>query len=209
MNDVSLNPMAINISQTEAFIIGFATSAAPGRNRWTELAVYSLPDASGRAFLSEITGRSSLPGEATRRKRVYVGTIERALEFFDDDSDLAESVRISARDWHDRNADRVKADVLAQREAERASREARKPPAAGYQGTTLLQLVSWLYGDAQAGKAARLAEDFGVPRRTVAHALDQEQAGEGLTGWAKAFVSAMRWFDRDGWQAAREAADVG
>lgn len=190
--------------------IAFVSTQRRGQPRWTELAIVYAPQADGRCFWSQISGLSTMQGEATRQRAVYVGTIERALELFDQDSDATQALRVQALDWQDRNPERAKTDVLTLRAVEGIAPNgplatANQPD--GYQGSTLLQAVHWLYGSAQAGMAQRLADDFGVPRRTVAHALDQEQSGQALTGWTKAFISSLRFFNRAAFHMSREGGD--
>jgi hypothetical protein len=191
-------PTAITPSPGE--IIASVSTRQRGKPRWTELTIAYAPAADQRCFIAEVAGHSTMQGETTKRRSVRVSSVERALELFDQDSDATQNVRVEALDWWDRNGERVKADVLRLRQIERGE--------FGYQGTTLLQAIAWLYGDAQAGKAQRLADDFGVPRRTVAHALDQEQSGQPLTGWQKAFISSLRYFDRDAFQKDRANAQT-
>ena len=198
-------PDAAAVDLTGAECIAFTSTAERGKPRWTELSIHYKPHPSGVRFHAEVTGRSTMRGEHTKRRAVYVGSLARALQHFDQDSDATNALRIQALDWEDRNRERIAGDVEALRELERGQVPGGFVDVTerGYKGSTLLQAVSWLYGDAQAGKAQRLAEDFGVPRRTVSHALDQEAAGHGLTGWAKAFVSALAFFDRAAWAASK------
>lgn len=192
-----VNAAEVNIAEGET--VAFVSTKREGADRWTELLVTYLPDASGRCFVADIVGQSTRPGDVIRRKRIYVGSLARALRHFETDSDATDSIIAQAEDWEERNRERIKADILKQRQLEKA------PASQPYLGSTLLGAVQWLYGSAQAGMAQRLADDFGVPRRTVADALDKEQGGQALSGWAKAFVSAMRYFDRAAFHAAKGA----
>lgn len=203
MNYQPMNPLDVDTTRAER--IAFASTSRPTADRWTELAVYYLPDPCGRAFLAEIVGKSSRAGEATRRRAVYVGTLDRALGFFDD-GDLADAVRLEANDWADRNSFRVQNDIEQLRADEKAQRAGRRADSIGTTATTLTGALDWLYGASATGKPAKVQEDFGVPRRTVAHALDQEGQGQAMSGWAKAFVAALRFFDREAFWAAKGGA---
>lgn len=196
------NPLEIDVSGAD--VVAFVSSDRPGVQQWTELAIFYLPGADGRCFVARTEGLSRVEGQTTRRRAIYVGSMDRALGFFDA-GDLANSVYIQAGDWLERNGHSIGNDIAAAQAAERGRKVHAGAPR-GYTGSTLLGAVAWLYGDAQAGKAARLAEDFGVPRRTVAHALDQEQGGSDLTGWSRAFVSALMHFDRDAFHAMKGGA---
>lgn len=99
-NDVEPNDIDLKAARAER--IAFATSAEPGRARWTELAVYYLhePPRSGRRWLSESIGRSTLSGETDRMRRLNVGSLDRALNLFTD-SDMGVVVSEQARDWEE------------------------------------------------------------------------------------------------------------
>lgn len=126
-----MNPNDIDL--TQAIRIGFASSIAEGRPRWTEIAVWFLTDPQmwRRPWLAEVIGRSSVPGERDKRQVLSAGSLERAIKLFDD-SDLARFVVIQAQQWRDENPHRVrripegetKSTVLArqllQEEAERS-----------------------------------------------------------------------------------------
>lgn len=177
-------------------VVATASSAKPGRRAWTELAIYFRRDPdTGRNFIAEVRGRyrdeEGKQGRDTT-KRAYVGTIGRALEFFDDSS-LTDSLAVSARDWVDRNSHR-----LAKPNGISRQNPARETPAGGYAGGNgLAGALSWLYEGEPGDLSKRLAADFGVPDRTVRDALKREAQGEKLTGWLLAFLAALSAFDRD------------
>jgi hypothetical protein len=197
-----MNPMKIDIAQAENIAFVSTRRGDPGGppQRWTELAIFYLPDASGRCFIAQVDGVSEFRGEGRRRKRAYVGTVAAAMQLFDEDSDATATVWTMAKDWLDRNPERAKQDVLRLRQLERQ-------PLGGLSFTGqggLAGALRWLYPDleTESQQSNALERDFGIPARTVRHAL---RAGE-LTGWAKGFVSSLLFFDRDRFQAARGRA---
>lgn len=196
-----------DIDTSAGELVAFVSTERPDASRWTELSVIYLPEASGRCFVAEVTGRSRVDGEAVRRRPIYVGSLERALKLFDEDSEATHALRLAAEDWMERNADRPKQDVLRLRQAERGDAPAGTEGFSGQDG--LDGALSWLYPDGpSAGRAQRLETDFGVPRRTVDNALSQEGKGEQLTGWARAFLSALRWFDRAAFHRSKGETDA-
>jgi hypothetical protein len=193
MNDQPLNATKVDTSQ--GTVIAFASTEAPGKRQWTELVVYWLPCPDGRQFLADIVGKSTVKGHSTLRRPIYVRDLERALQHFDD-SDLGESVRIQARDWLDQNQDRV-----------RDARTLLGAPIVGFTGNGLGEALRWLYGEiSEGGASMRLSIDFHIPDRTVRDALKKEGEGKQLTGWARAFLKALRHFDRAGIALVGEAA---
>jgi hypothetical protein len=83
-----------------AELIASVSSHEPGRDRWTELKVWycRTPPSKGRPWLAESIGRSVVPGETDRIRRLNVGSLERALKLFTD-SDLGVIVSELAREW--------------------------------------------------------------------------------------------------------------
>lgn len=84
--------------------IAAASSKGDGRPRWTEIYVYRLPAeqlarlGTKREFVAEVMGKSNLPGERTKRRRIAAGTLERALDWIDD-TDLGAAAKAGAREW--------------------------------------------------------------------------------------------------------------
>lgn len=200
------DPMRLDLAGGET--VAMVSTRREGAPRWSELEVWFLPDVSGRCFVAESRGCSSIPGEVTKRQRIYVGTLDRALRMFDE-SDAGENVRLMAEDWLERNPGRVA-------EALKALRRFRGAPggAQGYDGAGGLSgALAWLYQppgvELTEGRLSEaVAQDFGVPSRTVRHALGMERDGKPLTGWAGAFVRALRWFDRDAFRKSKERTDA-
>lgn len=194
-----LNPLELNIEEAENIAFVSTRRGDPGgaAQRWTELAVFYLPDASGRCFLAQVDGLSEFPGEGKRRRRIYVGTMPAALKHFDDDSDATDALRTQAEDWLARNGDRTKADVLRLRERER-----RPKGGLGFTGEGgLAGALRWLYPElaTESQLSSALEQDFGVPARTVRDALQNGR----MSGWLKGFVSSLMFFDHDRFLAAK------
>jgi hypothetical protein len=189
-----LNPTDIDVSGAE--IVAFSSSDRPDTRHWTELAVFFRPSADGRLFVARSEGCSRVEGQTTRRRAVYVGTLDRALEFFDD-SELADAVRLQARDWLDRNLKRVATAVSRCRGAP-----------IGFLGQGgLIGALRWLYRDDEGSwnenvLAIALAQDFGVPARTVRESLKNEREGKELPSWCRAFIASLMHFDRAAFHAA-------
>jgi hypothetical protein len=167
------------------------------RDAWTELSIFYRPcPDTGRNFISEVRARYK-SGDGPQRgrdmvRRVYVGSITRALEFFDE-SQLTDSVELQADDWIDRNAKR-----LAQAIADSSQNKPRQAPIEGYAGGNgLTGALSWLYEGESGDLSKRIAADFGVSDRTVRDALKKEQDGQKLSGWVLAFIAALSAFDRN------------
>lgn len=94
-----MRPEDVDLSKGER--IAFASSEADGRDRWTELAVYYFadPPTPKRHWLSQSVGRSVVPGERDKERRLLVGSLERALKLFDEGTDLGVIVCEQAREW--------------------------------------------------------------------------------------------------------------
>lgn len=189
-----INPTDIDVSGAD--VVAFASSDRQGARQWTELGVFFIPSADGRVFLARAEGCSRVEGQTTRRRAVYVGTLDRALEFFDD-SELADAVRLQARDWLDRNLKRV----------EEAVGRCRGAPIGFLGAGGLLGALRWLYRDEEASwnenvLSGALAQDFGVPARTVRDALQKEREGNELPSWCRAFLASLMHFDRAAFHAA-------
>lgn len=206
-----LNPNMIDVSGAE--IVAHVTSDRPGVSHWTELGVFFLPGVDGRVFVARAEGCSRVPGQTTRRRTVYVGTLDRALEFFDD-GDLKDALVIQAKDWDDRNRDwpTKAADAINQLRAEEAGRKVHAGGPKGYVGDgTLIDALRWLYDPIREQIVSdnnlvdAFAGDFGVPARTVRESLKNQKDGKKLPSWAGAFVGSLMHFDRGAFLAMRGA----
>jgi hypothetical protein len=208
------NPLELDTSAGES--VAFVSSDREGVSHWTELEILYLPSADGRCYFAEARGCTRREGQTTRRRAVYVGTIGRALDFYDN-GDLKDGLTIAAKDWLDRNAGRAEADIRKLREAEAGD----QPPAvsgaapAGFLGQGGLKgALRWLYEDQRervvdvrdSNLVDAFAEDFGVPARTVRHSLKQERDGGDLPSWCKAFIASLMHFDREAFRAAKGGA---
>lgn len=73
---------------------------------------------------------------------------------------------------------------------------------------SIREAVTWLYpedGLADAALARLVERDFAVPERTVRNALAAERDGKPVAGvWVAPFLVALRYFDRELWQAGLE-----
>lgn len=158
---------------------------------WTELSLWWTEDEQ-RPFTAVVEGRVGphAPQHYVDRFRSTLhGTLNRALGSFETSNLLYDLVEAIPAD-----ADSVFPDANALRQ--RSARRKR-----GYQGEeTVIGVVRWLYGDGPSSTelARMVAADFGVPFRTAFNGIT---AATGSSGWAKAFVAAMRYFDRGAWKA--------
>ena len=207
-------PNALDVDVTVGIPIAVVSTKRPGAQRWTELRITYIPDASGRAFLAEVIGHSDVGGDVTRRRAIYVGSVGAALKHFDQESDASHAIANQAEDWLDRNGERITGDIRALRSREREMDDAvagarQQRGGLRYTGSTLKGALAFLYGATSEGAAsAQLERDFGVPARTVRDALKKESAGDALSGWVKAFIAAMMHFDRESFLAAKGATDA-
>lgn len=184
-------PDGIDTSKLER--IAFATSRNEEdrmQARWTELAVYHRPG-ERRPFVAESIGRTKVKGEVDFNRQRVGKTVEEVCRLFDN-SRLHDEIVEQVQKWADANN-------LVDRE----------PPSVQFTGDGGLRgALLWLYPaaskDASENELAkRFQYDFGVPMRTVSHALAQEREGQGLPSWCKAFIAALQHFDRDNFYKCR------
>lgn len=156
--------------------------------RWTELSIFFDPN-HRRPFVAQVVGRSIEHGEVDRVRQRRAKTIDQAADLFDA-SDPGEACRKQAQDWED-------ASGLIGKTGE--------PPRIQFDGKRgLLGALTWLYPGVHASKFAdTFADDFGVPARTVRHALMSERNAVGLPSWCLAFLGAMQHFDRESFHEMR------
>lgn len=182
--------------------IAFATSQpagealfpAPGGTRWTELSIAFRPG-ERRPFVAESFGKSTVPGEREFHRQRAGRSIEEVSRLFDN-SRLADAIAEQVDEWSRLNPDKVQ--------------QGQPAPRIAWDGKDGLRgALLWLYADTinaelTTNGLAKLFEfDWGVPGRTVTHALNQERDGEGLPSWCKAFLGALQHFDREAFLAAR------
>lgn len=177
-----MDPMQIDLSR--ALRIGFSSSIADGRSRWTEIAIWYLTDAKHwrRPWVSEVIGRSTVEGERDKRSVVAVGSLERAVKLFDD-SDLARVAILQAEQWREENADRL-----------------RRRPTEDALPTTDAEMLAWLYpGSVLKNWPVLIERDFGTGESTTRAALKNG------TDVKVPLRAVLRWFDREAFQRDREA----
>ena len=162
--------------------IARVSSRAPGEPRWTELAVFHDPGAN-RPWVAVAEGHSTMPGERLKRTSIAAGTLDRALSWF------------SAGEMADSLIHIVRLEVAAQQ------------PRQAFE--TLSDALAWLYPGDLSDRARALAfeRDFGMPERTTRNAMSIEAGRtEGQLGpWVRALLAALRYFDREAWEAGRDA----
>jgi len=167
---------------------------------YTALSLWWIDDESRPWFavVEGLIGPAATPDMVDRFRAVAYGTMARALNSFDPSNlrdDLVDAIPGDAADvYPDSNA------IRAQRARGRR----------GYQGAdeNMEQAVGWLYDEGGEDMlpthlARSLEADFGVPFRTGYNAV----AGGALTGWPKAFIGALRYFDRGAWRQSRREAE--
>lgn len=168
----------------------------PHRDRWTELRIYFTPDLP-QPFVSETLGQTVVPGEELRIRRQPSDTLTEAFKAFEAGSNLTEELRPLAQRWQVRNEKRV-----AQYSIDRSAKR-------GFNGQTFAETLDWLYPDLtkypQRHALLAMEKDFGIPLRTGQQLAKDERDGKGRNAYITAFIKALRWFDRDAWNASREA----
>ncbi len=170
------------------------SSYAEGKRAWTVLGVWWRSDTS-QPFVAVVEGRIAGHQEnhLNRFRATGHGTLLAALREFDQSQlrdELVSKVPADVTE-HYPDADVIRMQAAAKRRAERS-----------YQGPlTIKGVVSWLYGAEYSHNAYAMMveEDFGIKARTVRAALDEDKA----SGWANAFIAAMRHFDRQAWDRQR------
>lgn len=181
--------MELNTENLE--LIGDADNAAPNRRAHTRLSLYYAPDrATGKAFLSRV--QAFYDGEETKSFHVHLGDLDRALAYFKP-SALTDRIKVLADDWWDLNQPRYDSDM----------NEQDLPATFGCGSHRLVEVMAWLYQGEAGDLVEKMAHDFHILPETLRSTIDDETKGRRLPGWAKAFVAAMRYFDRDLWLKQR------
>lgn len=159
---------------------------------YTELSIWWIED-EARPFIAVVeglTGPAAAPHMVDRFRAVAKGTLDAALSWFDP-SNLRDDL----------------ADAIPSYAAERfpdgmAIRASRAREGRFYEGKPVMSdIAAWLYEGEEENPTAlanALERDFGVPMRTAFNALQ----GDNLSGWGKAFIRAMRFFDRKAFHQA-------
>lgn len=157
-----MDVMKVDLAGAE--VIGFASSEGDGADRWTEIRVYYQPDGWPR-FCAETIGRSRIPGEVSRTRRMPGGTLERALKLVDEGTSLGLLAANEARDWRERN---LAPDIRAGQR---------------FEGKTVTEALCWLFPnriDERTGlpRLTDVAAYLGVSRRSIERAIAAEEEGE-------------------------------
>ncbi len=187
--------------------IARVSSHRAGATRWTELAVYYRPG-ENRPFVAVSEGVSTVPGEKLRRQHAAMGTLDRAMNWFEG-SELRDQLADAVDRWvdaHNASQDRVLDKLrvgLAKSNAQRDEVDALRIERPDLPSFTAA--LAWLYpGDDLSERARALAfeRDFGMPERTVRNTLAIEAGRvEGKVGpWVQPMLAALRWFDRAAWE---------
>ena len=171
--------------------IARVTSRESGAARWTELAIYHRPGAN-RPFVAVTEGHSVVAGETLRRQYAAMGTLDRAMNWFDG-SALRDRLAAAVDAW--------------QRRAGTGPTRVGSAPAARPAFATLTEALAWLYpGDlSERNRALALERDFGMPERTTRAtlAIEAGRANGNVGAWVPMLLAALRYFDREAWEAGR------
>lgn len=173
---------------TNARRVAFADTSHLGRPRWTELAVYHVPDArDGKCWIAENVGRTSVEGEDTRRQYLTTFGLERALELFDD-SPIGIAVKAEARDY---------AETQLGAHGHPASRERDPVPAVALENDQ--EALDWLFPSEM--PRSHMARALGLGESTLRKQI-------GGTGVRVALRSLLPFLDREAFLASvTEQAD--
>lgn len=176
--------------------------------RWTELAIY-YRKGMNRPFVPVVEGRSSIRGEKMRFQYAAMGTLERAVNWFQGSHLRDELLAAIPEDWQPQPA----GGELAQDLGEAGPALARadephddEPPF--YRGPDrLTEVLRWLYPHASSDLALATAfeKDFGVPARSARNtlAIEDGRAIGNVGPWLPPFIAAMRFFDKRTWEKRR------
>jgi hypothetical protein len=194
-------------SMTEIARVSSREPVLGKQSRWTELAIYYRAGWT-RPYIAVTEGKSIIPGEKQRFQYAAMGTLERAVNWFEGSRLRDELAAAIPADW----APPAQSPGAAERliSAGLGTPEERAA-AVGYRGDpTLTAALAWLYGDAHSDRAHALAfeRDFGVPERTTRNTLSIEAGRtEGKVGpWLQPFLAALRYFDWQKW--TKDQADA-
>jgi len=182
-----MNPNEIDTSRAER--IGFYSTAGEGKQNWTELAVYFLTEDRWRRrpFLSELVGKSSVPGQVDKVQRVSGGSFDKVIRLFADTPPARVAIE-QGRAWLRENG-RDEVTGL--------------PRSFGLPKTDA-DALAWLYGDADPKTWPRLVEqDFGIGESTTRAALKNG------TPVKLPLIALLRWFDREAFQRDRASREGG
>lgn len=186
--------------ESGAALVASASSRPDDPQEWAEtvsytrLSVWWIED-DARPFIAVVEGLlgpKAAPHMVDRFRAVAKGTLDAALNWFDPSNlrdELADAIPSYAEERFP--------DAMAIRAARARERRFYDGPEA------MRDIAVWLYEDDDADNttlARNVEKDFGVPFRTGYNAIK----GENLSGWGKAFMKAMRFFDRKAFHRARD-----
>lgn len=192
-------------SMTEIARVSSREPVLGKQSRWTELAIYYRAGWS-RPFVAVTLGMSNRPGEDQRFQYAAMGTLERAVNWFQGSHLRDELAASIPADWAPPTTTPSPLDpTITSRLCPKDERQAE----IGYRGEpTLTAALQWLYGEGDTDRAFALKfeRDFAVTERNTRNTLAIEAGRtEGKVGpWLPPFIAALRYFDRHRWQASRE-----
>jgi hypothetical protein len=174
-----------------SLLVAEVSSQREGVDYWTVLRVY-YDDSLNQPYIGEIVGATSDPKGKEYVRRSNGKSIQSILKRFDP-GQLSDELVVKCNAWKDQvAAQRREANLAIQSSV--LSDADQFQTKAGVGGA-----MAWLYPDPSLSgnnRVERFASDFGIPARTVRHTLQSEGSGQPLTGWVKAFLRALRHFDR-------------
>lgn len=185
--DGDMNPNDIDTSRAER--IGFFSTYEEGKTHWTELAVWFLTEERWRRrpFLSELVGKSTIPGQVDKVQRISGGSFEKVVRLFDDTAPARAAIE-EARNWlRDHGRDEVTG-----------------LPRSFALPKTDEEALTWLYGQPDEGTTLlrMLSRDFDIGESTIRAALKNG------TPVKLPLLSVLRWFDREAFRRDRQARIV-
>lgn len=195
--------------------IARVTSYTTESLRWTELGVYHRPG-ENRPFVVVTEGHSIVPGEKLRFQFAAMGTLDRAMNWFEG-STLRDELAEKVDAWQAGIDQSVTAfrtgkvsiadeqELLSGRRSLADHEQRDQAPRATF--TSFTAALTWLYPrDDLSERALAIAfeRDFGMPERTVRNTLAIEAGRvEGKVGpWVQPMLVALRFMDRKAWEAA-------
>lgn len=176
------------IDMSKATRVAYADTTHLGRDRWSELSVYYLPEAvdGGKRWVALSVGMSKRPGEKPITDKLVTFGLDQALKLFDD-SPIGVKVKAEARDWeqHHFGGDDVAGHPIARQ-------------AAKFDGSSDEEALAYLFGDKL--PRSRQAAALGLNEST----LRQQLGGKGVR---VALLSVLPFIDREAFLASITEAD--
>lgn len=177
------------IDLSKATRIAFADTKHLGRERWSELSVFYLPEPlqDGRRWVALSVGMSDRQGERPIVDRLVTFGLERALDLFDG-SKIGQSVQSQARDW-------AEAHFGQDYDAGHPVVPQGAKPAAGerFTGSTDAEALAWLFGPDVSRR--KMGDALGVGESTLRQQID----GKGVR---VPLLTLLPFIDREAFRAA-------